>query len=144
MSLSNDELSKCIAGVLFGWSDFWRDPESGKFYGHMPNPHIEDDRMPVADYATDPTCASAVIERMRELWHANNEDEPHFWQFVDCHPVGWRVDVMWAHHDGDVLSYSVSDETLERAVCIAALMYMELIAEPPVRASDLVPSNQAA
>ena len=35
-----------------GYSDFWYHPDHG-LYGHMPNPHVEDDRVPITKEALD-------------------------------------------------------------------------------------------
>jgi hypothetical protein len=76
----------------------------------------------VPDYCRHLVSAFLVVEAMRERWRTDDQEE-EFWQFVDCQECGWRVDVMYSHHDGDICFASASDEKLETAICKAALMY---------------------
>jgi hypothetical protein len=68
----------------------------------------------------DPRAYMEIVEHCRKLWRTDNPEEL-YWQFVDCQEYGWRVDVMWSHHDGDVDAYSASAEMLGEAVMLAAL-----------------------
>jgi hypothetical protein len=141
-AMSNQELNREIAEKVFGWSDFWVYPSAEGYYGR--NPSVEGARWRIPDYAGNEHSNKLLRERMKEIWDAEETDEKHFWQFVDCRSHGWRVDVCFEHHDGDVPSLSVADKSLERAICIAALMAVELVWKGPRDGARRVPSNLAA
>jgi hypothetical protein len=82
---------------------------------------IKDWRMRPKHYSTDIVVAWEVVEHCRTQWLKLNPHETCFWQFVDCARHGWRVDIMWAHHDGDQCIVWASAVTLPEAICKAAL-----------------------
>lgn len=86
---------------------------------------VEEWRMKPKPYSTDITAAWEVAEHLRAEWLQLDAHETCFWQFIDCASSGWRVDICWGHHDGDQELHSVSDASLPRAICKAALLWAE-------------------
>jgi hypothetical protein len=140
-TMSNQELNREVAEKVFGWSGFINSSKYGCL-GYPPQQ--ESCRIPVHNYTEGASFNKFLRERMREIWDAEETDEKHFWKFVDCRSHGWRVDVCFEHHDGDVPIFSVADKSLERAICIAALMAVELVWKGPRDGARRVPSNLAA
>lgn len=71
----------------------------------------------------------AVVRAMQSLWVYEDSDgtslSSHYWQFVDCYPVGWRVDIMFSpENDAPATELFVSSNHLGRAICEAALLML--------------------
>ena len=66
-------------------------------------------------YSTELTDAFKLIDFARAKWRTDDNEET-FWQMTDCQEYGWRVDVMWSHHDGDVSIFEANGETLPIAI----------------------------
>lgn len=79
---------------------------------------------PVPFYSSNWIDAGKVIERMRQIWRTDDSEE-FYWQFTDCQEYGWRVDIMYSHHDGDVAVHTAIFESLALAVCVTALEFAE-------------------
>lgn len=68
-------------------------------------------------------------ERLEDAWliveHLRRREmgasEPLWWKFTDCGARGWRVEMWWAHHDGDIPSHEAVAPTLAGAICAVAL-----------------------
>jgi hypothetical protein len=66
-----------------------------------------------------------VIETLRARWYADDPDEPFYWRFEDCGPSGWRVDIVWDHHDGAIPCVQAGAATLSLAICHAAYRFLK-------------------
>jgi hypothetical protein len=134
MTTTNEPLSgvdlaiRCAEDVM-GWPVFLvgmpdRPPEYGNTYIVVYEGDLyavrNESRSELWEPWRDPRAYMEIVEHCRELWRTDDPEEL-YWQFVDCQECGWRVDVMWSHHDGDVDLYSASAETLGEAVMLAAL-----------------------
>lgn len=108
------KLSHLVAQHVFGVR-FNPDP-----FGHD-EPHIQ--HLPL--YSTRIHDAWLVVEAMIARWQQEEQEsgQPTFWRFEDCSPEGWCVDVVWDHHDGEMIELHVNAPTFPLAVCRAALRY---------------------
>jgi hypothetical protein len=74
-------------------------------------------------YPNNPEQIGSMLECFRKKWRTGDNEEK-FWQIVDCQEYGWRVDIMWSHHDGDVpWQQGHTAPTLELAICLAIAVY---------------------
>ena len=77
-------------------------------------------------YSTDDAAALEVLEAMQKRWYGEaGGDADLYWQLRDCYPHGWRADIIWAHHDGDIPVNSESGATLADAITAAAIRTIE-------------------
>lgn len=76
-------------------------------------------------YSTSIAAAWQVVERLKADWNQKGDDEPLVWSFLDCGESGWRVEINWLHHDGDIQIESAVAESLPLAICDAALAWVQ-------------------
>lgn len=49
------------------------------------------------------------IADCQRKWRTD-DDEEFYWVFTDCQEAGWRADVMFSHHDGDMCMGTSAEE----------------------------------
>ena len=140
----NDELNKWILENIFNYK-WYRvsdevvkgsphlantkylcgDNEASKYLAHnyyVPSngSEILDGTVLIHDFCGNIKDAFRLVEKMQKLWRERkNNDEGIYWQFIDCEEYGWRVEISWAHHDGDISLASAAEKTLPLAICVA-------------------------
>ena len=60
-----------------------------------------------------------VVEQARLYWDKNDYGEPTYWKFTSLTQGGWYVQVIWEHHDGDIVLAEAEENTLSEAICKA-------------------------
>lgn len=78
----------------------------------------------IPDYTTDLNATLKVVEHCRKLWKEQNPHETQLFKFTDCCEHGWRVDIEWGHHDGDIPVAFATDDSLPKAICLAIIAAM--------------------
>ena len=108
--MTDEQINKAVAGLL-GWGDWWQDKQSGMWWGSMPNPHIEDDKMPLPDYCTDPAAWAGLFIEIKARGLV-----PAIAAFYEENAYMATINV---GHDG--ACYIASDALPGRALALAAL-----------------------
>ena len=106
----------------------WEYPEFLDHYYYIPSGKPrrthEFDARPVPAFSTDMAAAYAVIEHKRREWAKlleTNPDAETGWDLIDCGSDGWRVDIIWHHHDGPMVESRGLADTLPMAICRCVL-----------------------
>lgn len=79
----------------------------------------------VPEYATDLEAVMEVVDRLRGIWFERDDTETLFFHIMDCCEHGWRVDVEWGHHDGDIPIEHAVGKTLAEAlakICLTMIL----------------------
>jgi hypothetical protein len=125
---AGQKLNALIAEHIFGWRwypngdgmRFFRSPNVFSYGGYWSERDAEPTYMSdLPAYSIDIAAAMQVVEWLRT--REQGEAEPDFWRLIDCGKEGWRVEVLWDHHDGEIPSASACAETLPLAICRAIL-----------------------
>lgn len=124
-SLTNGRANYLIHEHIFGecWHE-WKSNSLGDRYAciRVNCFAIATNGTPVnPDYCGNISDAFTVVEKLRVEWFEANPDETYFWKFTDCCEHGWRVDIEFGHHDGDAEIADAVNESLPKAICLAAL-----------------------
>lgn len=78
----------------------------------------------VPDYANELNATMEVVNALRKKWFERDDTETMFFRINDCCEHGWRVDVEWGHHDGDIPVEHAVGNTLSEAlanICLAMI-----------------------
>lgn len=78
------------------------------------------------DYANSLDAVARAVEYCRKLWLEQDAQRTQYFRFTDVCDLGWRVDIDWPHHDGEISIAVGRDESLSRAICLAILKAMEI------------------
>lgn len=76
--------------------------------------------LPSRAYSTNLHAAQYLLNYVRRRERDTSSDEPFFWRITDMIDQ-WLVELVWAHHDGDIPYSSHASESLELAICGAIL-----------------------
>lgn len=134
--MTDEELNRAVAVEIMGWR--WingdrlsmfvspefieHNKEIGVTFKTSTEPESDNwDSHRVPDCCTSIASAFQVVEHLRQQWFAEDPNETNFWKIVDCCENGWRVDIKYGHHDGDIPIAEGIDKSLPRAICLASL-----------------------
>lgn len=83
-----------------------------------PRTHMIDSK-PLPDFCNSITYTFQLLDILRKQWYTRNPNEADYITMTDCGEYGWRVDILWAHHDGDIPESRAVNLNLSRAICEA-------------------------
>lgn len=126
------DLDREVAEKLWGlvdnpdeWSKenkawFWIHPRDGILIGEAWN--IDEDNYSHSWRRFEPSTSISdtwiALEKTRE----SSEGESDFWIITDeGKDKGWTISSNWAHHDGAIENFSVTDENICVAICKAIM-----------------------
>jgi hypothetical protein len=136
MTLSIETINKAVHKAIGKCWHEWGDIQTpiGDEYGciHCGDMSMDNCR---PDYCTNTNEAFHFVEFCRVKWLNENPDETQFWRLTDCCSHGWRVDIEWGHHDGDIPVADAVDTSLAKAICLAGLSALSISLDPGRKAS---------
>ena len=79
------------------------------------------------DYTTDLNAVAKAVEHCRKLWLEQDALRTQYFRFTDVCDLGWRVDIDWPHHDGEISVAIARDQSLPKAICLAIIAALDAL-----------------
>lgn len=111
------ELDALVAEKVMGWPTFEQYNNDRVLELKMANAKGRRDNEVVPHYSTDIASAWEVVEKL----YAIDPHEPTLLQIYGPLSDGYKINLIWEHHDGPILIGSLVADTAPLGICLAAL-----------------------